>query len=173
MWGLCGSAGRGGSTSFETRCITRKQNPRIFSARSISRFVPAQIGLLLKGIRKILQLVNPNPVYHVFMQFATTITSHLILFVPFHLLDFYNWSRYLFLSLSVYPVYFCSLLLCNSPTLSYPNRRLTHYCELYMKSNLPSQSACRCTHWLTLFYKALLGLSPLYLCTSLQNPSSS
>lgn len=24
MWGLCGSAGRGGGTGFETRCITRK-----------------------------------------------------------------------------------------------------------------------------------------------------
>lgn len=137
--------------------------------------MPAQIGLLLKGIPKILQIVNPNPnpVYHVFMQFATTITSHLTLFVPFQLLDFYNWSRYFFLSPSVYPMYFCSLLLYNSPTLSYPNHRLTHYCELYMKSNLPSLSACRFTHWLTLIYKALLGLSPLYLCTLLQKISSS
>lgn len=118
MWGLCGGAGRRGGAGFETRCITRNSKPGIFSASCISRFVPAQTGLLLKGIRKMLQIVSP--LYHSFMQLATTITSHWILFVPFQLLDFYNWSRYLFLSPSVCPVFSCSLAPSNSPAPSCP-----------------------------------------------------
>lgn len=50
--------------------------------------------------------------------------------------------------------------------------RLTHHCELYLKSNLPSLSARRYAHWLTLIYKALLGLIPSYLCVLLQKTSS-
>lgn len=51
-------------------------------------------------------------------------------------------------------------------------RRLTHHCELYRNSNLPSPLACRYAHLLTPIYKFLLHLSPPYLCTLLHKTSS-
>lgn len=50
--------------------------------------------------------------------------------------------------------------------------RLTHHCDLYIRSGLPSLSARRYTHWLTLIYKAILGLVPSYLCSLLRRTTS-
>ena len=50
--------------------------------------------------------------------------------------------------------------------------RLTHHCELYAEVGLPSLSERRFTHWMTLVYKALLGLVPAYLCCFLQSIKS-
>ena len=50
--------------------------------------------------------------------------------------------------------------------------RLTHHCDLYERSDWPSLTVRRGTHWLTFIYKSLLGLVPCYLSSLLQRSYS-
>ena len=64
---------------------------------------------------------------------------------------------------SLTPVYHCALRFITGCS------RLTHHCELYAKAGMPSLNMRR---WMTVIYKALLGLVSTYLCTFLQRTGS-